>query len=49
MFNGHYINWPSKQIEKKFIKEKRFIPKNIIYTRFQLCSDSVYLIAPRYK
>jgi len=49
MLNGHYVNWPSKKMEEMFTKEKRFIPKNIIYTRFQLCSENIYLAAPRYK
>lgn len=49
ILNGHYINWPSKKIEEKFIKEKRFVPRHIIYTRFQVCSEIIYLIAPRYK
>ncbi|KAF0767955.1 protein yellow-like [Aphis craccivora] len=49
ILNGHYISWPSSKIREKFIYEKKFIPKNIIYTRFQVCSDRVFLAAPRYK
>lgn len=49
ILNGHYVSWPSRDIEQTFANNKRFIAKNIIYTRFQLCFENVFLIAPRYK
>jgi hypothetical protein len=49
ILNGPYILWPSSKTQEKFINEKRFIPKNIIYTRFQVYSGEIFLAALRYK
>lgn len=49
ILNGHYIKWPSRKTSEHFAKKNRFVPKNIIYTRFQLCANKVFLAAPRYK
>lgn len=49
MLNGHYIKWPNKKVEADYLHNKRFIPKNIIFTRFQICGDQVFLVSPRYK
>lgn len=49
MLNGHYVKWPASKLQDIFINDKRYVPKNIIYTRFQLCTDRIFLAAPRYK
>jgi len=49
MLNGHYIEWPNKKIEADYLHDKRCIPKNIIFTRFQICGNQVILVSPRYK
>jgi len=49
MLNGHYVKWPSQKMGDNFVRKNRYIPKNIIYTRFQLCANNVFLAAPRYR
>ncbi|XP_022170788.1 uncharacterized protein LOC111034063 [Myzus persicae] len=49
MLNGHYIEWPNKKTEADYLHDKRCIPKNIIFTRFQICGNQVILVSPRYK
>lgn len=49
MFNGHYIQWPSSKEEAAYLRKKDVIPKNIIFTRFQICGNRVFLISPRYR
>lgn len=49
MLNGHYIDWPNKKLETDYLHDKRCIPKNIIFTRFQICGNQVILVSPRYK
>lgn len=49
MFNGHYVKWSSLKEEAEYLRKKDFIPKNIIFTRFQICGKRVFLVSPRYK
>jgi len=49
MLNGHYIEWPNNRTEANYLHDKRCIPKNIIFTRFQICGNQVILVSPRYK
>lgn len=49
VLNGYYVKWPSRKVELRYAKNKRYIAKNIIYTRFQLCAENVYLVSPRYR
>lgn len=49
MFNGHYVKWPSSKEEAAYLLKKDFIPKNIIFTRFQICGNRVFLVSPRYR
>lgn len=49
MFNGHYVDWPDKRVEADYVRDKNFIPENIIFTRFQICGNHVFLVSPRYK
>lgn len=49
MLSGHYIEWPNKTVEADYLQEKRCIPKNIIFTRFQICGNQVILVSPRFK
>lgn len=49
MLNGHYIVWPNKKTETDYLQKKLFIPKNIVFTRFQICGNQVFLISPRYR
>jgi len=49
ILNDHRIVWSSSKIREKLMYKKRLVPKNKICTRFQVCSDEVFLAAPRYK
>ncbi|XP_050440071.1 uncharacterized protein LOC126845467 [Adelges cooleyi] len=49
MLNGHYIQWPNQKMEEYYLQNKKFIPKNIIFTRFQICGNHVFLVSPRFK
>lgn len=49
LFNGHYVRFSSQKAGQEFLNENRYIPKNIVFTRFQLCADRVFVTAPRYR
>lgn len=49
MLNGHYVKFPSRKANERLVKQYRYIPQNIIFTRFQLCGNQVFLAVPRYK
>lgn len=49
MLNGNYVKWPNPKVEEDYLTKKNSIPKNIIFTRFQICGNQAFLVSPRYK
>jgi len=49
MLNGHYTKWPNTKVEADYLHKKLFIPKNIVFTRFQICGNQVFMVSPRYR
>lgn len=49
MFNGNYIKWKNKSDKDFYVENRDYIPKSIIFTRFQIYGNQVFLISPRYK